>query len=112
MVNDLSYMILECYRSPNVRTNCQYSNVQLNVYVFGVAPLVEARGKSGADESLLEEASRYSHSETCSFPSLLLLFVPGGGGEKEVVVADWDLVALKGPSYVNGEGSVDPLRVI
>ncbi|RVW53546.1 hypothetical protein CK203_092382 [Vitis vinifera] len=56
---------------------------ELNVYVFGVAPLVEARGKSGADESLLEEASRYSHSETCSFPSLLLLFVPGGGGEKE-----------------------------
>ena len=29
-----------------------------------------------------------------------------------MVVADRDLVAFKGSSFVNGEGSIDPLRVI
>ena len=38
--------------------------------ILGAASLAKARGKSGADESLLEEASRYSLSEPSSFLSL------------------------------------------
>ena len=37
--------------------------------IVGAASLVAVRGKIGADEALLEEASRYPHFETCSFLS-------------------------------------------
>ena len=100
-------------RAPVVETLCLER--RLVEVILGVAPLAEARGKFGPNESLLEEASKYSHSETCSFLSL------GGRGsfsfsfcgeKKEVVVADWDLVAFEWPYYVSGEGSIDSLRVI
>ena len=54
--------------------------------ILNVASLAKARGKSGADEFLLEETSRYSHSESCFLLSLrvevfllLLLSVEGEG---------------------------------
>ena len=52
--------------------------------ILNVASLAKARGKSGADEFLLEETSRYSHSEFCFFISLrveVLLLLLSGGSE-------------------------------
>ena len=82
--------------------------------ILSVVSLAKEREKFRAYEFLLEKASRYSHSETCSFLSLegqgsSFSFY---GGKKEVVVTNRDLVAFEGPSYVNGKWLVDPLRVI
>ena len=72
------------------------------------------RGKFRAYEFLLEKTSRYSYFETCSFLSLEGQGSSSSfyGGKKELVVTNRDLVAFEGPSYVNGKGLVDPLRVI
>ena len=89
--------------------------------IVGAMPLVVVKEKNGANEALLEEASRYPHSETFSFLSFGSQHPSSSsssssssfcGGKKEVFVANRELVVLKGPSFVNGEGSVDPLRVI
>ena len=101
-------------RAPVVETSCLER--RLVEAILSATSLAEAREKSRADEFLLEETFRYSHSKSCFFLSLrvevlLFLLLSVGGGE-EVVVADRDLVVFKGSSFVNGEGSVDPLRVI
>ncbi|RVW76027.1 hypothetical protein CK203_055303 [Vitis vinifera] len=74
-------------------------------------------GKTGADEALLEEVSRYSLPENCSLLSFgdrgLLSSSSSFCGEKnEDVMAVRDLVALEGPYVVNEEGRADPLRII
>ena len=86
--------------------------------IVGAMPLVVVKEKNGANEALLEEASRYPHSETFSFLSFGSQHPSSSssssfcGEKKEVFVANRELVVLEGPSFVNGEGSVDPLRVI
>lgn len=100
-------------RAPEVESLCLER--RLVEVILGAALLAEVSGKSRADESLLEESSRYSLFKPRSFLSF------GGWGsssfsffgrEKVMVVANRDFVALEGPSFVNGEGSVVLLRVI
>ncbi|RVX21021.1 hypothetical protein CK203_002180 [Vitis vinifera] len=59
--------------------------------ILGALSMAEERGKFIVDESLMEEATK---------------------GYKAMVVVDRGLGPLEGPTFVTGEVSVDPLRVI
>ncbi|RVW28979.1 LINE-1 reverse transcriptase-like [Vitis vinifera] len=90
-----------------VQSSCEES--RLIEAIVGAALWTEGGGKTGADEALLEEVSRYSLPENCSLLSFgdrgLLSSSSSFCGEKnEDVMAVRDLVALEGP-YV-GEGLI------
>lgn len=55
-------------RAPVVKTSCLER--RLVEEILGVAVLAKARRKFGVDESLSDEVSVYSHSESCYFLSL------------------------------------------
>lgn len=98
-----------------IQSSCEES--RLVEAIVGAALWAEEGGKTGADEALLEEVSRYSLPENCS----LLSFGDRGhlsssssfcGEKNKDFMAVWDLVALEGPYLVNEEGRADPLRII
>ncbi|RVX05355.1 hypothetical protein CK203_013653 [Vitis vinifera] len=102
-------------RAPAIQSSCEES--RLIEAIVGAALWAEGGGKTGADEALLEEVSRYSLPENCSLLSFgdrgLLSSSSFFCGEKnEDVMAVRDLVALEGPYVVNEEGRADPLRII
>ncbi|RVX07796.1 putative ribonuclease H protein [Vitis vinifera] len=102
-------------RAPAFQSSCE--ELRLIEAIAGAALWTEGGGKTGADEALLEEVSRYSLPENCSLLSFgdrgLLSSSSSFCGEKnEDVMAVRDLVALEGPYVVNEEGRADPLRII
>ena len=102
-------------RAPAFQSLCE--ELRLIEAIAGAALWTEGGGKTGADEALLEEVSRYSLPENCSLLSFgdrgLLSSSSSFCGEKnEDVMAVRDLVALEGPYVVNEEGRADPLRII
>ena len=85
------------------------------VKVFlGATPTAEARGMFVVDESLMEEATKYTLSKPCSFLSFGVRGSPSSffGVDKAMVVANQGLGAIEGPTFVTREVLVDPLRVI
>ena len=102
-------------RAPAIQSSCEES--RLIEAIIGAALWAEGGGKTGADEALLEEVSRYSLPENRSLLSFrdrgLLSSSSSFCGEKnEDVMAVRDLVALEGPYVMNEEGRADPLRII
>ena len=102
-------------RAPAFQSSCE--ELRLIEAIVGAALWTEGGGKTGADEALLEEVSRYSLPENRSLLSFrdrgLLSSSSSFCGEKnEDVMAVRDLVALEGPYVVNEEGRADPLRII
>ena len=82
---------------------------------LSVVLITEAGGTSIADESLLEEASRYSFLESGSFTSFggrVSPFSSFSRGDKAMVVASQGLGTLDELVVEVGEAVVDPLRVI
>ncbi|RVX21573.1 hypothetical protein CK203_002338 [Vitis vinifera] len=95
-------------RAPAIQSSCEES--RLIEAIVGAALWAEGGGKTGADEALLEEVSRYSLPENCSLLSFgdrgLLSSSSSFCGEKnEDVMAVRDLVALEG-HMCEGEGLI------